>query len=188
MADSIDSSSRTVAQGGAAGRHGTPPASADRAGNVVVEFLDAARSTAESLLEEQKRQVAERVSGLGEALRNAVGPLDRSKNAIIARIVGQAADRVESFARTVRDRRWNDLVADTEDFARRQPALFVFGAVATGFVVGRFLWIVTDRQLGEREVPRRDTTRAVTAAVSSGSGAGDAASNAPLPPSGVEAR
>lgn len=188
MADSIDSSSRTIAQAEAAGRPGAPQASGDRAGNVVVEFLDAARSAAESLLEEQKRQMAERVSGVGEALRNAIGPLGRSQNAIIARIVGQAADGVESFAHTVRDRRWNDLVADTEDFARRQPTLFVLGAITTGFLVGRFLWTATDRQLGERGVASRDTGRAVTAAVSSGSGAGDAARNAPLPSTGMEAR
>jgi ElaB/YqjD/DUF883 family membrane-anchored ribosome-binding protein len=189
MADSTDSSSNMTGENRAAGRvYGTAPTGGERAGSVVVEFLDAARSAAESLLEEQKRQVAERVSGVAEALRNAIGPLDRSQNAIIARVVEQAADHVESLTRAVRSRRWNELAADTEDFARRQPTLFVLGAVAAGFTIGRLLWTAPGQQHKGDAIPGSNARRAVTAAVSSGSGTpdGDPAHNAPSPSEGVK--
>lgn len=192
MADSIDSSSRIIAQGGAAAHHDTIETGGERAASVVAEFLDAARSAAESLLEEQKRQIADRVSGAGEALRSAVAPLDRSQNGIMARFVEQAADRVENFSRSLRGRRWNDLVADTEDYARRQPTLFVLGAIATGFALGRLLWTATGRRQQSQEPTRSgETTRAVTAAVSSGSGAAagdELPGDASLSPGGMEAR
>ena len=191
MADSINSLPGGVRQVGAADRvSGTAQASADRTGTVIADFLDAARSAAESLLEEQKRQVAERVSGVSEALRNAIGPLDGSQNPMIARLVEQAANRVGDFSLTLRNRRWNELVADTEDFARRQPTLFVLGAVATGFLVGRFLWTATQgQQRGQGAAPRSgETTRTVTAAVSSGTGAADTMRDTHLPSGSAEIR
>jgi len=190
MADSIDSSSRMRRQDGAPKHYDTPQTGGERAGNVVAEFLDAARSAAESLLEEQKRQVADKVSGVGEALRSAVGPLDRSQNAIMARVAEQAADRVEGISRTLHSRHWNELVADSEDLARRQPALFALGAIATGFLLGRLLWTATGREQQTEDATRSgDTTRAVTAAVSSGSGAADElASDPSLSSDSVETR
>jgi cytochrome c-type biogenesis protein CcmH/NrfG len=192
MADSFDSSSRMIGQSGAAGHHDPAQTGEARVGSVVTEFLDAARSAAESLLEEQKRQVAGRVSGVGEALRGAVGSLDRSQNAIVARVVEQAAHRVENFSRTLRNRRWNELVADTEDYARRQPTLFVLGAIATGFLLGRLFWSTMGSEQQVADATRRgESTRAVTAAVSSGSGtsAGDELTGDPsLPSGGMEAR
>lgn len=186
MADSTDSSPGMIGQRGAQ-LYGAAPASRDRGGTVVVEFLDAARSAAESVLEEQRRQVVQSVSGMAEALRCAIGPLARSRNGAIARLVEQAADRVEDFSLAVCNRRWNDLVADTEEFARRQPTLFVLGAAATGFLLGRFLGTATGwQQRGEDT--SGETTRAVAAAVSSGTGAADAAIGTPLPSGGAEIR
>jgi hypothetical protein len=142
---------------------------------VFAEFVDAARSAAESLLEEQKLQVADRVSGIAEALRTAAHSLSQSQNRGIAGYVDQAADQVAGVSRTVRDRRWNEIITDTEDFARRQPTIFVLAAVATGFLVGRFLWASTGAQHDRtREPSRGETVRIVTAAVSSGSGSGAA--------------
>jgi ElaB/YqjD/DUF883 family membrane-anchored ribosome-binding protein len=163
MADQNDATSMT-------GR--SADLSEERETSVVAEFVDAARSAAESLLEEQRQQVAEKVSGIAEALRSAAHSLEQSQNRALAGYVDEAADQVESISRTVRERRWNEIVADTEDFARRQPTWFVLGAVATGFLVGRFLWASTGgrHHPGDAEASRSETTRQVIAAVSSGSG------------------
>ena len=163
MADQNDVSSTT-------GR--TADARGEREKSVIAELVGAARSAAESMLEEQRQQVAEKVSGIAEALRSAANSLEQSQNRALAGYVDQAADQVESISRTLRKRRWNEIVADTEDFARRQPTLFVLGAVATGFLVGRFLWASTGgrHHRGDAEPSRSETTRQVIAAVSSGSG------------------
>jgi ElaB/YqjD/DUF883 family membrane-anchored ribosome-binding protein len=134
--------------------------------------LDAARSAAESLLEEQKRQIADRISGVASALRSAAKPLDESQSRVIARYLEEGAAQVDSFSRTLRERHWGELVADTENFARRQPTWFVLGAVATGFVVGRLLWtsIGGSRNDALRSARSREPARTVTAAISSASG------------------
>lgn len=180
MADRNDASSSMTGQNRPPGwADSTAEVRGERAGNIVAEFVDAARSAAESLLQAQKQQVAEQVSGIAEALSSAFHPLHRSQNRMIARYIGEAADQVESFSRKMRERPWNELVAETEDLARRQPTLFVLGAVATGFLVGRLLWAsaAAPRSTNDasRGGPSSETTRAVTAAVSSGSGTGEAA-------------
>lgn len=168
MADKNDASSSMMGR--------TADLGGERETSVVAELVDAARSAAESLLEEQKQQVAEKVSGIAEALLSAAHSLGQSQNPAIARYVEQAADQVASISRTVRERRWDQIIADTEDFARRQPTLFVLGAVATGFLVGRLLWASAGgerhRSDASREASRSKTIRQVTAAVSSGSGTG----------------
>jgi ElaB/YqjD/DUF883 family membrane-anchored ribosome-binding protein len=172
MADSNDDASGLTG----AGEVGGAGARVGRLKSVVDELVDAARSAAESLLEEQKRQIAERAGGIAEALHSAAHSLENSQNTLIARYVDEAAGRVEDISRKVRDRRWDEIVSATEDFARRQPTLFVLGAMATGFLVGRFLWPATSeqRQASEvaRELSQRETASTVTAAVSSASGAG----------------
>jgi hypothetical protein len=179
MADRNDASSSMISHGEGTGRvDAAANRDGERAANVVAEFVDAAREAAESLIQEQKQQVAERVSGVAEALRGAAQSLDNSQNRVISRYVGEAADQVESFSRNMGERRWNELLADTEDFARREPTWFVLGAVAAGFLVGRFLWATASGQRhwtgANRESARRETSRAVTAAVASGSGSGSA--------------
>ena len=171
MADRNDASSSMITPTGTAGRVD----SAD-SGSVVTEFLDAARSAAESLLEEQKRQIADRISGIARALRNAAQPLEESQSHVIARYLEEGAAQVDSLSRTMRERHWGELVADSEDFARRQPTWFVLGAVATGFVLGRLFWASTGgRQDAARSSRSSESARTVAAAVSSGSGtaAGD---------------
>ena len=178
MADRNEGSSSMISQGGAAGRLATGGDGLERAGNVVAEFVDAARSAAESLLQEQKQQIADRVSGVAAALRGAAQSLDKTQNRVISHYVGEAAGQVEGLSRTLAGRRWNEILADTEDFARRQPVWFVLSAVAAGFLAGRFLWATAggagDWTGTSREAARSQTTRAVTAAVSSGSNTGTA--------------
>ncbi|HEY1432248.1 MAG TPA: hypothetical protein VGF39_11585 [Stellaceae bacterium] len=187
MAERNDAPSGMMTPSGTVGRvHSTADLEGGSGGSVVVEFLDAARSAAESLLHEQKRQIAERVSGVGEALRSAAHPLHRSQNQNISRYVEQAAHQVEEFARNLHHRHWKELVADTEEFARRQPTLFVLGAVAAGFVIGRLLWTSAagEQNRESRASASTATSRTVTAAVSSGSGTGELTGH-PVGSSGV---
>ncbi len=172
MADRTDASSSMIAPTGATGRvNSTTDRDRDYSGSVVTEFLDAARSAAESLLEEQKRQIADRLSGVASALRNAAQPLDESQSRVIARYLEEGATQVYSLSHRMHERHWGELVADTEDFARRQPTWFVLGAITTGFVLGRLLWTSTAGRQGTAWSSRSsESARTVTAAVSSASG------------------
>lgn len=97
------------------------------------------RDAAESLLDEQKERMADAVHGLADALRHAADTLERDDKAAVARYADQAAEQIDRFSTTMREQHLKDMVASTESFARRQPVLFVAGAVAAGFVVGRLL-------------------------------------------------
>ena len=106
-------------------------------------------------------------------MRCAAQSLDRSENPAIARYADQAADRIEDFSGLIRERRWSEIVADTEDLARRQPTLFVLGAAAVGFLAGRLLAVPTDRRRSQEDIPQtldlaphRGETDEITAAVS----------------------
>jgi ElaB/YqjD/DUF883 family membrane-anchored ribosome-binding protein len=187
MAETNYPSSTVVTHGGAAAA--LRETAGDRAGTVIGEFVDAARCAAESLLEEQKRDIAERVGGVAVALRSAVDPLQRSQNRVAARYLERAAEQVEGFSHTLRDRRWKDIVADTEEFARRQPTWFVLSAVAAGFLLGRLFWASRG---GEPEPQSRASSGSessvVTAAVSSGSGGSELASNSAGSTGAMESR
>jgi cell division septum initiation protein DivIVA len=113
-------------------------ASGDR--SVVAEFVDAALSAAESFVQEQKQDIADRVSGMSEALEGAAHALDQSENHVIGRYIQEAGQQFKTFSRTLEARRWNELITDIEGFARRQRTWFVLGAMTVGFAVGRFLW------------------------------------------------
>jgi ElaB/YqjD/DUF883 family membrane-anchored ribosome-binding protein len=170
MADKLEE----VARGGeAAAYREREEQGSERAKTILSELLDAARSAAETILENQKQQTAERVSGMAEAVRCAAQSLDQAENRAIARYADQAADRIEDFSRLIRERRWNEIVADTEDLARRQPTLFALGAAAIGFLAGRLLAVPTDRRHSKKDIPQtldlgphRGETDEITAAVS----------------------
>jgi len=170
MAAKIERYQHTMGQQGAAERDQLPITTDER--SVMTELADAAQSTAEALLQKQKQQIADRVSGMAEALECAAHSLDQSQNRIIGRYVQDAGQQIRSFSRTLQERRWNELI---EDFAQRQPTWFVLGAVAAGFLVSRFVWTATNATTSTdvaREPLRRDMTRDLTAATSSAPGLG----------------
>jgi len=105
---------------------------------------DQMREAAESLLHEQKDRMAEAVHGFAEALRRAADSLEHEDKAMAARYADQAADRIDRFSTTMRERDLGEMMANAEAFARRRPSLFIAGAVAAGFVVGRLLTRASD--------------------------------------------
>jgi ElaB/YqjD/DUF883 family membrane-anchored ribosome-binding protein len=184
MADSTESSSSKTA--GEAGEvHPQANTASSQGGNVVTELVDAAQDAAEAMLDQQKRQIADSVSGMAEALRAGADRLQQSQGGVMPRYLEQTGSRIENFSRSMRNKSWRELVADTEEFARRQPTVFLLSAVGIGFVIGRLLSASASNR--EDRWPRTTewgkSGSAVTAAVSSGSGtpASDFTGNASRP-------
>ena len=125
----------------------------------------------EAVLDRQKAQIADNVSGMAEAVRAGAKRL-QSQGGVMPRYLEQTGSRIENFSRSMRNKSWRELVTDTEEFAHHQPTLFLLSAVGIGFVIGR---IVSAPQ-SDREGRWPSTTnagksaRAVTAAASRGSG------------------
>ena len=113
-----------------------PNDAAEGVRSVLAEFLEAMRSTAYGILDEQKARAAKEVGDIAEAVRSSARSLVQSDNPAVARYAERAALGIDRLAETVRQRTWNDILADTEEFARRRPTLFVLGAIAAGFAAG----------------------------------------------------
>jgi len=168
-----------------AGFDDTPPG-LERARAIVAEFACATKSAVLSLVNGQKQCAAQQVGGAAEAVRAAARSLERSQSPTGARYADRAAEQIEELSRSLRARRWGEIIGEVESVARRQPVLFVIGAVAAGFLAGRFLSIPTHHDNAPLSEGVLTPTEAVTAAVSSASGNGGLAGSADQGPASRE--
>jgi len=113
----------------------------EQASNVVESAKGLASQAGDKLLssvEEQKAAGADFVSGMAGAMRRAANEFDRDVPQA-AQYIRLAADRIGTVSDAFRRRDINQLVADVQGFARRQPTAFLGAAVLAGFAVVRFL-------------------------------------------------
>ena len=118
------------------------------------------KDSARSVLNEQQRAAA---GGLGEfanALRKVAREMgDRGQAAPMSRMMESAAQGLERFSGSLREKDMSGLVRDVESFARRQPVAFFGAAVAAGFLAVRFLKSSNPRQGDSLPTnPNRDST------------------------------
>jgi ElaB/YqjD/DUF883 family membrane-anchored ribosome-binding protein len=113
-------------------------------------LMGTARTRARSAFEHQQHRVADSIGSVAQALHQAADKLNEQNEDVVARYTDTAAQRIEQFANSLRDRNLDDLVGQAEQFARRQPEVFLGTAVATGFLIARFL-----RSSGSRASQRR---------------------------------
>lgn len=98
-----------------------------------------AKHLAESLFDSQRSGVARGAGGLAKALRRAGDELEQQDRDNVGRYVDWAAERLDGLASSMRHKSIDGLVADAQDLARRQPALFLGGAILLGFGLARAL-------------------------------------------------
>jgi hypothetical protein len=94
--------------------------------------------SARSMLGEQQRAAASGLGDLAGALRRAARDTN-SEGKPVARLAESAADNLERFSNTLRDKDLGALMRDAESFARRQPVAFIGVAALAGFLAVRFL-------------------------------------------------
>jgi hypothetical protein len=159
--------------------------STERAKMILTELASAARSAALAVVDEQMARTATQIGGLAAALRSAAGEFERAQSPMAAHYAETAGQQVGAFAASLRDRPLNRLIADFEEAARRHPAIFVAGAVAVGFIIGRFLSAAAGRGARSPAATARTTEDTIAAAVASGPGNGELTA---WPPPASEAR
>ena len=108
----------------------------DQALRLKDQALDQARSAAS----EGKEKAAETLSGVAQNVRDAARSLGQNETiAPVGKYANQAADAIEEFAGTLRNRDVDQLFNDISGFVRRNPAIAIGVAVAAGFAVSRLL-------------------------------------------------
>ena len=112
---------------------------AGQAQEAAGQVADQAKQQATSQLETQKGRAVDSLVTVAQALRQTGQHLHEQQQDPVGGYVEQAAERVERVTNYLRTHDVPQLVAETQDFARRQPGLFLAGAVALGFIGARFL-------------------------------------------------
>ncbi len=84
----------------------------------------------------QKGKSARDVSDVAKALRETSGQLDGN---MLFPYIEKAAEKLETASQFLRTANLKDLRGTLETFARREPALFLGGALALGALAARFL-------------------------------------------------
>jgi hypothetical protein len=102
------------------------------------EMGHAVQDQATHFLGEQKGMAADRIGGVADALREAGQQFAEREEGTLAHYTDSLAGQLDNFSTTLRDRDIGSIIDDAKQLAHRQPELFVVGALAAGFFLGRF--------------------------------------------------
>ena len=102
-------------------------------------FKDDATDAAEQRARQGKRAATGALGDVAEALHAASEELRDHDRDQFAQYADRAADQVEQFVGSVRDKSVGELLDEAERFARRDPGLFIGGAFLLGVFGARFL-------------------------------------------------
>lgn len=106
---------------------------------MVNQLKEKVTEQVETRLSDQKGRAAETVSTVADTLRTSSQQLSDSGQDGVSRYIERAADQAERLASYLDSTEVTEVVDRVEDFARRQPAAFMAGAFAVGFLASRFL-------------------------------------------------
>ena len=105
----------------------------------VSNLTDQVRQQATTQIATQKEQLVDGLETVALLLHQAGEHAQQQDKALIANYVDKAAQQVSTFSETLDQQDVTQILQTTKDFARREPMLFVGGALAAGFLGARFL-------------------------------------------------
>jgi uncharacterized protein YjbJ (UPF0337 family) len=107
----------------------------EKAGQVA----DQAKQQATSRLESGKERAVEGLSTVAHAVRQVGQQLREQEQPTAAQYADKSAQQIERFSGYLRDKDMDQIVRETEAYARRQPTVFLGSALGLGFLLARFL-------------------------------------------------
>jgi hypothetical protein len=116
---------------------------AQEAAGQAQEKAQEAAGQAQDMLREQvdqrSTQAGEKVSGTAHDLRSVSTELRNQGKDTPAKLADQGAERIEQLGSYLSESDANKLLADLEDFGRRQPLAVLAGGLVVGMAAARFL-------------------------------------------------
>jgi ElaB/YqjD/DUF883 family membrane-anchored ribosome-binding protein len=109
-----------------------------------------ARERARNELDTRTAQAGGQIQSTADDLRSVGEELRRQGKDTPAKLAEQGADKVEQIARYLIDSDGDKILADMEDFGRRQPWAVIAGGMAIGFLASRFLKASSTRRYNSR--------------------------------------
>jgi hypothetical protein len=86
-----------------------------------------------------KTVAAEQLGALAGGIRKSAEGWDDQRHAWVKQYLGDAADGLDRFSSTLREKNLGAFLTDAEALARRHPAMFAACCAAAGFALTRFL-------------------------------------------------
>jgi hypothetical protein len=108
----------------------------DQARGIASSVAEQAKSAVGGRLTERTTKSAVELSEVADALRHTSRRLEGN---VVGPLIGKAAERVEQISDALDRTDLRQVVRDVENFARREPVLFLGGAFAAGLLGARFL-------------------------------------------------
>ena len=105
----------------------------------VASFASAAQDKVQGQVEEQRKTAARAIGDFATAIQHAGDELADKDQTMAGHLIKGAADRLSDLARTVSDKRPDELLQGLRDFGRSNPAVFAACSVLAGLAVGRLL-------------------------------------------------
>lgn len=121
---------------GAAGANSASEDAARRIKDSATSALQQTRDVAQQKLQEGTQRLAGQVQSAASALHRAAGDVEQ-ENSWIGMALHKTAEGLEGATRSLQEGDVRTLVTEINGFARRQPALFLGGALALGFILAR---------------------------------------------------
>lgn len=103
------------------------------------EVTEQVRQRAVSTATTQKDQLAGTLSSVAQALQSAGRDIEGPAASAVSPVLDRLAGSVERVADYLQDRDVNDVMFDSEQFARRNPGLIIAGGFMLGVLGARFL-------------------------------------------------
>ena len=116
----------------------------DQAKETASNVVSQAKEGVSQKIGHQKERAVEKIETVSHALRGASKELEGTGP--LPQLADKAAEGIERLASYFETRSASDLVSSFERFARKEPALFLGGAVALGMMAGRFLKSSSQRE------------------------------------------
>lgn len=97
------------------------------------------RERANAQLASQKDRATDGLGTVAHAVRQSTQQLREQQHDTVANYMDKAADQLDRFSSRLKDKDIGELIGDAQQFARRQPAVFIGSAFAVGLLGARFL-------------------------------------------------
>lgn len=106
----------------------------EQAKRAASQVTDQAKSTVDTRMSE----VAHEVDSVADAVRQTTYEIGGDSQTV-ARYGERIAEQLDTVSSYLNEKGVEDVLSDLQEFARRQPAVFLGGAFMLGMVVGRFM-------------------------------------------------
>lgn len=103
------------------------------------QAMDEVQGRAYGMLDQQKSRAADTLGSVAGALHSTGDQLNQQNQGNFGQYAHRAADTIDNLSRQLNDKNIDELVHEAQDFARREPQIFLGGAVLAGILLARFL-------------------------------------------------